>query len=62
MSTVHRFEEIEAWQTARKLRREVYPISAGDFSRDFGLCDQMHCAPAHGPNHFCGLESAGVGK
>ncbi len=45
MSTIKRFEDIEAWQTARALTRKVYSISnAGDFSRDFGLRDQMRRA------------------
>lgn len=45
MATFKRFEEIEAWQTARKLTRSIYEISAaGNFSRDFGLRDQMRRA------------------
>jgi len=45
MSTVHRFEEIEAWQTARQLTKIVYDLTAsGKFSRDFGLKDQMQRA------------------
>jgi four helix bundle protein len=42
MGTIQRFEEIEAWQTARELTREVYRVSGrGAFARDFGLRDQM---------------------
>ena len=45
MSTIHRFEEIEAWQTARGLTRQVYSISnGGAFAKDFGLRDQMRRA------------------
>jgi len=45
MSTIHRFEEIEAWQTARQLTKMVYDLtSTGTFSRDFGLRDQMRRA------------------
>ncbi len=45
MSTIHRFEEIDAWQTARHLTKLVYALTAaGDFSRDFGLKDQMRRA------------------
>jgi len=45
MTTIHRFEEIEAWQTARELTRAVYSISKeGAFSKDFGLRDQMRRA------------------
>ncbi|MBI3663844.1 MAG: four helix bundle protein [Acidobacteria bacterium] len=42
MGTIKRFEEIDAWQTARKLTRYVYLLSSkGTFARDFGLRDQM---------------------
>jgi four helix bundle protein len=45
MGTIQRFEEIEAWQTARDLARQVYSISnAGAFAKDFGLRDQMRRA------------------
>ena len=43
--TIRRFEEIEAWKTARKLTRGVYKVSdQGPFSHDFGLRDQMRRA------------------
>jgi four helix bundle protein len=45
MGTIRRFEEIEAWQTARQLTKTVYELSAGgSFARDFGLRDQMRRA------------------
>jgi len=45
MATIRRFEEIEAWQTARRLTKTVYELSAGGlFARDFGLRDQMRRA------------------
>ncbi len=45
MATITRFEDIEAWQTARALTRLVYAVSGqGAFARDFGLCDQMRRA------------------
>jgi four helix bundle protein len=45
MTTIHRFEEIEAWQTARQLTKTVYELSSsGSFARDFGLRDQMRRA------------------
>jgi four helix bundle protein len=45
MSTIHKFEEIEAWQTARQLTKSVYKLtSSGAFARDFGLKDQMRRA------------------
>ncbi len=45
MATITRFEDIEAWQTARELTRQVYALTnAGAFARDFGLRDQMRRA------------------
>ncbi len=45
MGTITRFEEIEAWQTARLLAREVYLASGtGVFAKDYGLRDQMRRA------------------
>jgi four helix bundle protein len=42
MSTIERFEEIEAWKRARELTRKVYEVSStGEFYKDFGLKDQM---------------------
>ena len=45
MATIERFEDIEAWQRARELTREIYHISkGGPFARDFGLKDQIRRA------------------
>ena len=45
MGTISRFEEIEAWQYARELTKQIYQLSAlGEFSRDFGLRDQIRRA------------------
>ncbi len=45
MPTIARFEEIEAWQTARRLANLIYDQSSqGVFARDFGLRDQMRRA------------------
>lgn len=45
MATITRFEEIEAWQTARELTQSVYSATnEGRFARDFGLRDQMRRA------------------
>ena len=45
MATLQNFEEIEAWQKARELVREVYAISGqGKFEKDFVLRDQMRRA------------------
>jgi four helix bundle protein len=45
MSTIKHFEDIEAWQTARKLTDLVYSLTNQKmFSRDYGLVDQMRRA------------------
>jgi len=45
VGTIQRFEEIEAWQTARELTRRIYEVSGGGaFARDYGLRDQMRRA------------------
>ncbi len=45
MTAITRFEEIEAWKTARELTRKIYLLSnKGEFSRDYGLRDQMRRA------------------
>jgi len=45
MATLHRFEDIEAWQKARSLTKEIYACSGnGNFAKDFGLCDQIRRA------------------
>ena len=42
MAGIRRFEEIQAWQQARMLVREIYRLCAqGKISRDFGLRDQI---------------------
>jgi four helix bundle protein len=45
MPTITRFEEIEAWQTARELTKLIYSLTdETKFSRDFGLKDQIRRA------------------
>jgi len=45
MPLITRFEDIVAWQEARKLTREIYSLTKeGDFARDFGLRDQIQRA------------------
>ena len=45
MATFQKFEDIEAWQRARKLTREIYTVSnENPFSKDFGLRDQIRKA------------------
>jgi len=45
MGTIERFEQIEAWQTARGVSRLVYSLTKDRaFSQDFGLRDQIRRA------------------
>ena len=45
MTTFKTFEDIEAWQKARNLTREIYVVSnLGSFSKDYGLRDQIRRA------------------
>jgi len=42
---ITKFEDIQAWQLARKLCKDVYGLSGGGrFSKDFGLRDQARSA------------------
>jgi len=43
--SISRFEDLIAWQKARELTREIYAVTgSGEFSRDFGLRDQIRRA------------------
>lgn len=45
MAKIERFEDIQAWQRARKLVNEIYGLSnSGAFGKDFGLRDQVRRA------------------
>ncbi len=45
MALIKKFEEIMAWQEARKMVQAVYQITEmGAFSKDFGLRDQIRRA------------------
>ena len=45
MATFTKFEEIQCWQKARELTRNIYSVSKrGQFSSDFGLKDQIRRA------------------
>jgi len=48
MPTITRFEEIEAWKTARELTKLIYSLTEQEaFSRDFGLKDQIRLYVSH---------------
>lgn len=45
MAMITRFEDIQAWQEARKLVKMIYKLSnAGMLAKDFGLRDQIQRA------------------
>lgn len=45
MPTLTRFEDLECWQAARELNREVWKrIDRGNFGRDYALTDQLNRA------------------
>jgi four helix bundle protein len=45
MALIKRFEDLQAWQEARRLVRDVYSMSQeGALARDFGLRDQIQRA------------------
>lgn len=45
MATVHRFEDLRAWQRGRELVKGVYTLGKqGALARDYGLRDQMQRA------------------
>ena len=45
MEKISKFEDLIAWQKARELTAKIYAItSSGNFSKDFGLRDQIRRA------------------
>lgn len=45
MPLIKRFEDIQAWQEARQLTRQIYKLSGSNpFAQDFGLRDQIRRA------------------
>ena len=45
MATVENFEDLEVWQNARALTARIYKLTrSGEFSKDFGLRDQIRRA------------------
>lgn len=45
MSKINRFEDLQSWQKARLLANQVYNLTRQrDFSRDYGLRDQIRRA------------------
>jgi four helix bundle protein len=62
MATVLRFEDIEAWQSARRLRRAVYGLTRlRPFASDFALVDQIRRAAVSGGSNIAeGFERGGT--
>ena len=47
MPGVKRYEDLEAWQIADELKREVYALTAtGPASKDFEFCNQIRASAA----------------
>lgn len=45
MATISKFEDIEAWQLARELAKNIYEVTiVGTFARDFELRNQISAA------------------
>ncbi len=64
MATFNRFEDIGAWQKSRELTKEIYgATSKGDFSKDFGLKDQIRRASVSIMSNVAeGFERSGTGE
>ena len=64
MSTFKRFEDIDAWQKARQLTKEIYRVtSQKEFSRDFALKDQIRRASVSVMSNIAeGFERSGTGE
>jgi four helix bundle protein len=61
MATIKRFEDIEAWQKARLLAKEIYAISIEtNLSKDFRFRDQINAAAGSVMDNIAeGFESGG---
>jgi four helix bundle protein len=64
MSKIERFEDLIAWQKARKLTKEIYSITRqGAFVKDFGLSGQMQKASVSIMSNIAeGFERGGRGE
>lgn len=64
MATFKTFEEIEVWQKARVLAKEIYAITnQGSFSKDFSLRDQIRRASVSVISNIAeGFERNGKGE
>ena len=53
MASIERFEDIEAWKSARKLRQAIYRLTRlKPFALDFALVDQIRRAAISAPSNI----------
>lgn len=58
-----KFEELKAWQRAKILAVYVYKLTAqGQFTKDFGLRDQMRRAAVSTPSNIAEGDEYGLNK
>ena len=64
MATYESFEELQSWQKARRLVREIYAFSKNSaFGRDLGLRDQIRRAAVSVMSNVAeGFERGGTGE
>jgi four helix bundle protein len=64
MGKIEKFEDIEAWQKARKLNRDIYSITKSDeFCKDFALKNQIRKAGISVMSNIAeGFERSGTGE
>ncbi len=64
MTTFNSFEEIEVWQKARELTRQIYELSIKSLlAKDFGLRDQIRRARISVMSNIAeGFERSGTGE
>ncbi len=64
MATYESFEELQVWQKARRLVREIYAVSKNSaFGRDLGLRDQIRRAAVSVMSNVAeGFERGGTGE
>jgi len=59
---IEKFEDLIAWQKARKLTRQIYKATnEGNFARDYGLKDQIRRAAVSSMSNMAeGFERGGL--
>ncbi len=63
MGAIRRFEEIQAWQLARRLANEVYRLTKKSaFAKDYGLKDQIRRASGSAMHNIAEGFDAGSNK